>query len=411
MKRSESINIFQQKNQPTGCIDYCKRYFLSSISVNGKACLSVIVVLIFYTFFVNLGVYEGANAIYHITIAPLLTNSTNSIINRRTIPEDGFLTAYVVNLDHRTDRMKFMKEQLTNLTIPYQRLSAYNFDKGNENLYKQLKKTSLHPETKFDLSEAKKQWKVTWGEIGCWQSHLQIYFQYANGTLPPCEPVNHNNHQLPSPSPSPSLLPPALERVLTDAQDAKERPILILEDDVRLFPNITNYLSEKYLNTILPNDWEMLFLDHLGLICDNYYLNRLRPSQRLYDYFYLFYYYPFIKYTLLPTFPQLKPFFPSIKAREYTKRSDATCRLSNTFLTSSYIIRSPAVARKLIEASNTPYPQIADIYWNTKLFANHKINAYALLHPVTFQYRNTFGSDVPKTPGRKKGSGSHMRGS
>lgn len=142
---------------------------------------------------------------------------------------------WVINLDRRPERMRLMSAQLKELQIPFQRFSAVDFGDGKNESQLKVAMQELQKETKINLEQVKVDLNntdrsdFTWGSIGCWQSHLQLYLRLTA---------------------SPS-----------------SGPFLVLEDDLELFPHIIKVLSRKFLSHYLPDDWEMLYLTHDGLKC------------------------------------------------------------------------------------------------------------------------------------------------
>lgn len=242
-----------------------------------------------------------------------------------TIP--AISKTWVINLPGRNERMEFMDKQLAGLKIPYQRFEAFDFGNGSdENTISAMQR--LHKETKMNLQMVKAElerpvelvYRQSWGSVGCWQSHLQIALDIVYGDG----------------SPYPG-------------------PFLILEDDVRVSSSLIKYLSYDYLYKTLPSDWEMLYLDFIGLTCHNATTSR----------------------------------YPIVENKEF-------CKIAFTYATGGYVIRNKEVARKLLDAGNTPQLQIADKYTNP-LFRNETIQAYAILEKVVYQLPKAFGSDI-RTP-------------
>lgn len=222
---------------------------------------------------------------------------------------------WIINLVTRNNRMEFMDRQMRTLKIPFDRMEAFTFGNGSEAKTEETMKR-LDPQTKMNLDQVREDMKVatdqTWGAVGCWQSHLQIYFEILHGKA--------------------SVLP---------------GPFLVLEDDVKIDTSISRFLSYEYLYETLPSDWEMLYLDHIGLKC----------------------------------------------RENSTSASKEFCAVYFTFGTGGYVIRNREVAEKLIAAGNTPGLEVADRFINP-LFQQGKIIAYAFLtHPVE-QLPEEFGSDI-----------------
>ena len=227
--------------------------------------------------------------------------------------------------------MNWMEKKLTGLSIPFERFPAVDWYNGTN--YEKMKQVreSLHPSTKMDLESVRQSLAVNhsfalnWGSVGCWQSHLQVYLQIAEGSA--------------------SHLP---------------GPFLILEDDVKISPRILEILSYDYLYHYLPFDWEMLFLEHLYLLC-----HQNEPVWR--------------------------------RPRDYSIEKQF-CSVKFTYTTSAYVIRNPAVAAKLIAQANTDYVQVADWFFNF-LFRSKTIRAYAVLKKVVKQAHETFQTDIQFSDG------------
>ncbi len=260
---------------------------------------------------------------------------TNGIIAFRSQEKDHPVSAssipaiskvWIINLQSRSERMEFMSRQMRNLKIPFERFEAFDFGNGSDS--KTLEASQrLHPNTKINLKlvgeELSKPVDYTmaqsWGAVGCWQSHLQIFMEIAYGS----------SSQYPG-------------------------PFLILEDDVKVTTSINKYLNHDYLNKILPNNWEMIYFDYLGLKCHDEHSSK--------------------HYIIHEEF----------------------CKINFTYATGGYVIRNKEVALKLIEAGNTAHLSIADKYTNP-LFQTERIHAYAILEKVIHQLPRAFGSDI-RTP-------------
>lgn len=154
---------------------------------------------------------------------------------------------WIINLANRMERMEFMNRQMWSLKIPYERFEAFDFGNGSDTKALESYKR-LNPNTKIDLKLIEDELNQpidytmaqSWGAVGCWQSHLQIYMEIAYGSS-----INYPG------------------------------PFLILEDDVKVTQAIIKYLSFEYLYKILPADWEMIYFDHLGLKCHDEDLPKL----------------------------------------------------------------------------------------------------------------------------------------
>ena len=156
---------------------------------------------------------------------------------------------YLINLDRRPDRLKHMKNQLDLLNLPFIRYPAVDGRKikqANENQANH--DFDLNPETKLNISEkvntffkdeALKDKFVevdivsTWGEVGCWMSHLQVYFRIRDKAR----------------------------------ETGVDGPVLILEDDI-IMERTISYELKRYLK-MLPNDWDVFFLGSWGSCIEN----------------------------------------------------------------------------------------------------------------------------------------------
>ncbi|KAH7832177.1 putative collagen beta-1,O-galactosyltransferase [Monocercomonoides exilis] len=142
----------------------------------------------------------------------------------------NLLRAYVISLERRTDRRRYMASQLKYTKLPYEFFPGIDgkllnsSDCTNERL---SFLSRMHPRTKFNFTEACKSlgpYFTKYGTIGCWQSHLQIYFDIV-------------------------------ERAKKTGVDG---PVLIFEDDAKLPSNIAQVLLP--LMSQLPENWDGLFL-------------------------------------------------------------------------------------------------------------------------------------------------------
>ena len=122
-----------------------------------------------------------------------------------------------------------MKAQLDILYLPiirYPAIDGCKIKESNEN--KVNHEVGLNPETKINLNNevekfVNKNNVVSWGEIGCWRSHLQVYF-----------------------------------KILDKAKDTGiDGPGLILEDDIKM-EKLILYELKNYLK-LLPKDWDIFF--------------------------------------------------------------------------------------------------------------------------------------------------------
>ncbi|KAH7828653.1 putative Glycosyltransferase family 25 (LPS biosynthesis protein) [Monocercomonoides exilis] len=136
----------------------------------------------------------------------------------------------VINLERRPDRKRHMDFQLKDTQLQYEFFPAVDGKLLNstECTNERLSFLSrIHPRTKFNFTDACKTlspYSRIYGVIGCWQSHLQIYFDIV-------------------------------ERAKKTGVDG---PVLILEDDA----NVPANLKQILLNLMpqLPDNWDAFFL-------------------------------------------------------------------------------------------------------------------------------------------------------
>lgn len=135
----------------------------------------------------------------------------------------GLVDIRVINLEHRKDRLVYMKTQMDNFNLKWKRFDAISFEQ-------QLPPPQLHPETKMEFEPIKKFLDkssfayLNWGSLGCWQSHLQLMMEIYD-------------------------------------EPKRAGPFLILEDDVEIQSTILRYLSKSFLHNELPSNWMVLFFD------------------------------------------------------------------------------------------------------------------------------------------------------
>lgn len=277
-----------------------------------------------------------------VSSVPILDLPTNAKDFRSQSLIPAINKVWVVNLVYRKNRMEFMDRQLRELKIPYERWDAFDFGGGNETKTEVTLKR-VDPFSKMNIEQVRADMKVatdqTWGAVGCWQSHLHIYIDILQGKA--------------------ATLP---------------GPFLILEDDVKIDPSISHFLSYEYLFETLPSDWEMLYLDHIGLKC-HANANASAPASPSSN-------------TLRGTnTPSSKPVnSPNTSLSDF-------CAVDFTYGTGGYVVRNREVAEKLLAAGNTPGLQVADKYINP-LFHMEKIKAYAILSKPIEQMPEEFGSDI-----------------
>ena len=149
----------------------------------------------------------------------------------------GLVDIYLINLDRRPDRLKSMKAQLDLLNLPFTRYPAIDGKKVKEAKIDKINHDfGLHPETIIKLNEDK-QWIIgkrgftDFGAIGCWMSHLQVYFKIRDKAR----------------------------------ETGIDGPVLILEDDI-IMEKVLPYELKRYLK-LLPNDWDIFFIGSIDGYC------------------------------------------------------------------------------------------------------------------------------------------------
>ena len=171
-----------------------------------------------------------------------LNQSTESLIEAkklRLLKYIGLTDIYLINLDRRPERLKYMKAQLDLLNLPFVRYPAvdgWKIKEANENQANH--DFGLHPETKMNINKDSKTFLIkkfvrTYGEIGCWMSHLQVYFRIRDKAR----------------------------------ETGVDGPVLILEDDI-IMERTISYEVKRYLK-MLPNDWDVFFLGSWGSCIEN----------------------------------------------------------------------------------------------------------------------------------------------
>ena len=168
-------------------------------------------------------------------------NSQLKIENKKleNLKEIGLIDIYLINLDRRPERLKNMQYQLDYLQLPFTRIPAIDGKHIEQNIsMKTNYNFSLHPETKLRfewieeaINDKRKNNENTYGNVGCWQSHLQTYF----------------------------LIRDKAEKTNNDGL------VLILEDDIviekRFLADVKKYLK------LLPSDWDIFFLGSISGKC------------------------------------------------------------------------------------------------------------------------------------------------
>ena len=161
---------------------------------------------------------------------PMISSTNHSSSKQLTLNEIGIKKVFVINLNSRPDRLANVVALLGYLQFPFTRFPAIDV----KSIYKQL--DSLHPRTNFFRQIFNRSHND--GQIGAWQSHLQVYFRIV-------------------------------EESKTD-----DRPVLILEDDIDMELE-TPVLLRQALQS-LPNDWEMFLVGHSHVQCTKTYATLCR---------------------------------------------------------------------------------------------------------------------------------------
>jgi GR25 family glycosyltransferase involved in LPS biosynthesis len=294
-------------------------------------------------------------------------NQIHSISSEEHLQHTGLSNIYLINLKRRSDRLFSLKLHFSVLNLPYERIEGVDgptirdYSMFNES----IDYSNIHPNTSYpvrQLFEKEGRNYRFYGEFGCWQSHLQVYFHIAENGMK--------------------------SNTVTGIRDG---PYLIVEDDIQFELSFSFYLSHV-LNDLLPSDWELLVLGYDGLQCfDKKLQERMMKSN-----------------------PKRNSGDGNNKATGNQKEKGgflAVCATYFFWCTHGYILRNSAVARKLIQYSNLPYAhspdysfiQKADNYW-LPLFENGTIKAYGVLpQPLIFQDRKTYGSDIADSGKIKQG--------
>jgi GR25 family glycosyltransferase involved in LPS biosynthesis len=221
--------------------------------------------------------------------------------------------AYIINMAGDDERMQLANSFISTQNITSQRFNAVNLRNTTNS------PPPVHILTKFNFTGGMQGKRV--GVVGCWQSHLQVYFEIM-------ESVKRNE---------------------------PDDPVMVLEDDA-----VFDRMKEKnqYFQNVLkhlPPSWGMIFL----------------------------------AYGLSSSVP------PACVKNESCGRSWFNQATGRVLSTVSYIVRNATVAQILIDASNTVFPQTADVFWH-KLFEQRKknnqpaaIDAYLIKpHPLVIPLQN-----------------------
>lgn len=137
----------------------------------------------------------------------------------------------LLNLNRRPERLAEVTNQLNKAGLNFTRFPAID---GHFIRNKQYANLVVHPDTKFSFTRwgSQPHPQSDYGTVGCWQSHLQAYYQMV-------------------------------ERV--EKMGEVDSPIMILEDDVYLKPNATALINEGAAS--LPADWEIFFVGFKNDYC------------------------------------------------------------------------------------------------------------------------------------------------
>lgn len=223
---------------------------------------------------------------------------------------------YVINLDKRPDRMKAISIVLKDLKIPFERFEAFDFGNGSSLALKKAY-SRFYPGTKFNSTLVQQYLDLngndhkTWGSAGCWQSHLQVYMKIVAENIP--------------------------------------GPYLVLEDDIKISPKITTFLSHENMFEKLPQDWDVLLLDHYFLRC-----------------------------------------------HEDKDVPKGLCKVKHAFTTSGYVLRNVQVVQKFIQNGNSAGFQVADHYWND-MFEKKELVSYTTFGKIVMQAMDEFPSDIKQS--------------
>ena len=170
---------------------------------------------------------SGLDAFQKISAAGIGKNSSlglkaeHSLPKQLTLDDIGIKKVFVINLDSRQDRLVNVVALLGYLKFPFTRFSAINMKSINKSI------KSIHPNTKFFRQASNR--SHTDGQIGTWQSHLQVYFR------------------------------------IVEESKKDDRSVLILEDDFDMEVETPALLKQALQS--LPNDWDMYLLGHCYLKC------------------------------------------------------------------------------------------------------------------------------------------------
>eukprot|EP01033_Poteriospumella_lacustris_P014912 gene14912-10661_t len=231
--------------------------------------------------------------------------------------------------------MNHIAQRLHNLSIPYERFPAVSFHHGHHPMADLVVKDRLHPATKMNLTSVREDLganpdaRRNWGSTGCWQSHLQVYFDIHNGTG--------------------SFLP---------------GPFLILENDMDMANNLPYYLSSQLLESILSDDWELLFLSTFSLKCHHAGAGERENNHTVYS---------------VSNQESHKN-----HTEEYVTQGSQLCRIERTYHSSGYVIRNQTTVARMIDLANTADVNIIDWVWRDP-FMRQELTGYAVKRNPVWQ--------------------------
>ena len=164
---------------------------------------------------------RGKDPPSYVHIEANLDSNTPSVNNEQQTYEN----VYLINLNSRPDRLNYMTEILNEIGQPFTRIEAVN---GKELLEscKDRPMSSIYPKIVYtckDFLRDNSEDKCKPGEVGCWLSHLKIYFQIVENF----------------------------------EKTGRDNPTLILEDDIDM--ELDFKFLVKDLVTKLPSNWELFY--------------------------------------------------------------------------------------------------------------------------------------------------------
>jgi GR25 family glycosyltransferase involved in LPS biosynthesis len=148
----------------------------------------------------------------------------------------GLQDIYVINLKNRPERLQHMIDILQKPNLPFLRLNAFHGVKMKDLLQENKPIEGLNPKSKVKYEPTLKRLQVDfpvedWGVVGCWQSHLHVYWEI-------------------------------IKRAELKSED---KPILIFEDDAIVPDNFAFEL--RLMIRALPDDWEIFPLSLYDAAC------------------------------------------------------------------------------------------------------------------------------------------------